>query len=304
MTDSAGDVIVAGQFLGSVSFGGNLLTSAGGLDYFIAKFGGSDGHHIWSYRYGDAADQFTIYLAIDKTDAFTITGRFAGSVDFGGGAMVGNGSSGYIAHFAPNAALQWKKLLLTAQPTGIASDPAGNVYYTGGYTGTVDFAGTGNAGAEVLTAQGNGTNLFLTKLASTGAHQFSRSFAGSTLQDVIGVGVAPTGEVTISGQFRKTPIAFSAGGVTATPLSCSGERNFYTASFTGAGAHRWSFCVGAAKTFQEGVGIAVGSAGDVFVDGDFYDPATTTMSFPGPNQSNVVLTRTSTTDTFIAKIAP
>ena len=37
--DASGNVIVAGFFLGTVDFGGGALTSAGGSDIFVAKFG-------------------------------------------------------------------------------------------------------------------------------------------------------------------------------------------------------------------------------------------------------------------------
>jgi hypothetical protein len=37
--DAAGNVIVAGELLGTVDFGGGALTSVGGTDIVIAKFG-------------------------------------------------------------------------------------------------------------------------------------------------------------------------------------------------------------------------------------------------------------------------
>ncbi|MCC6551718.1 MAG: hypothetical protein IT372_01690, partial [Polyangiaceae bacterium] len=54
--DGAGNAFIAGHFAGSLDLGGGALQSAGGDDLFVAKLDGS-GNHVWSKRFGDAADQ-------------------------------------------------------------------------------------------------------------------------------------------------------------------------------------------------------------------------------------------------------
>ncbi|MCC6556883.1 MAG: hypothetical protein IT372_28345, partial [Polyangiaceae bacterium] len=54
--DGAGNAFLAGYFAGSLDLGGGGLQSAGGDDLFVAKLDGS-GNHVWSKRFGDAADQ-------------------------------------------------------------------------------------------------------------------------------------------------------------------------------------------------------------------------------------------------------
>lgn len=301
-TDSAGNVIVVGSFTGSIDFGNGAMTSAGAGDYFVAKLDGANGNYLWAGRFGDAADQGNIRVAVSKsTGAMNLTGSLAGTVDFGGGGITG---TGFIAQLASNGSHNWSKGLATAQPHAIAADGSGNVYYTGYYTGTVDFSGTGTAGSEVLTANSTGTNMFLTKLAASGAHGFSRGFSSPTYLASSAVGVTSTGIVTVTGQFRNSgPADFSAGGVFATPLTCPGARALYAASFTTAGAHRWSFCIGPASTLQEGEALDVDSGGHVFVNGDFYS-TTPTMDFVKSGGGTITLTKTASVDAFAAKLEP
>ena len=50
--DVAGNIIVVGEFSGTVSFGATTLTSAGYLDAFVAKWSPGSGSFIWAYRAG------------------------------------------------------------------------------------------------------------------------------------------------------------------------------------------------------------------------------------------------------------
>ena len=61
--DSSGNILLAGDLAGSVSFGGNTLTSAGKGDLFLAKLSPSGGH-LWSKSFGDASDQSGARVAV------------------------------------------------------------------------------------------------------------------------------------------------------------------------------------------------------------------------------------------------
>ena len=100
--DSSGNVFVAANFEGSVDFGGDVLTSAGGFDIFVAKLN-ADGNHLWSNRFGDGDNpQFAHSVAVDSTGSIVIAGQFGGSVDFGGGTLTSAGDRDiFVAKFAP-----------------------------------------------------------------------------------------------------------------------------------------------------------------------------------------------------------
>jgi hypothetical protein len=88
--DGAGNLIVVGNFAGTIDFGGGSLTSAGGDDLFIAKYDPT-GALLWSKRFGGADDQQVFAVAIDAADAIVVTGRFKGTLTFGGPSLVAAG---------------------------------------------------------------------------------------------------------------------------------------------------------------------------------------------------------------------
>jgi hypothetical protein len=88
--DASGNVLVAGLLDGSADFGAGVKTSAGGGDIFIAKYDPA-GAYLWEHDYGDATLQFPRALTIDAAGDVIVTGLTNGLVDFGAGALCGNG---------------------------------------------------------------------------------------------------------------------------------------------------------------------------------------------------------------------
>jgi hypothetical protein len=91
VTDASGNVFVSGCFAGTVSFGGGNLVSAGSDDIFVAKYS-ANGVHQWSQRFGDIESDCGYAVGVDALGGVTVTGYFAGTVDFGGGNLVSAGS--------------------------------------------------------------------------------------------------------------------------------------------------------------------------------------------------------------------
>jgi hypothetical protein len=89
--DPSGAVLVAGDFTGTVDFGGGALTSAGVTDGFIVKLD-PFGAHVWSKKQGDAVAQSVSGIAADATGIFAV-GTFAGAVTFGGATLTSAGAT-------------------------------------------------------------------------------------------------------------------------------------------------------------------------------------------------------------------
>lgn len=87
--DPSGNLLVSGDMAGSADFGGGALTSAGGTDFWVAKFAG-DGTHLWSRRYGDAVGQVNNALRAGPQGQPWILGWFFGSIDFGSNVLLTN----------------------------------------------------------------------------------------------------------------------------------------------------------------------------------------------------------------------
>jgi hypothetical protein len=100
--DASNSVVLTGAFSGSIDFGGNVLTSLGGTDIFLAKLHGT-GDHIWSARFGDASDvQIGLGIATDASGDVVCAGYMKGSADFGGGVLTSAGATDmFVASFGP-----------------------------------------------------------------------------------------------------------------------------------------------------------------------------------------------------------
>jgi len=88
------NIVIAGAFQGTSSFGGAPLTSAGLRDILVAKYS-SAGTHLWSKSFGSTADDIAYGVAVDASGNAFVTGYFQGTVDFssglGGGTLTSAG---------------------------------------------------------------------------------------------------------------------------------------------------------------------------------------------------------------------
>lgn len=96
ITNTAGDVAIAGIFCGSVSFGGAVLSSVrtcaeNDRDMFAARFAGSTGAHINSARAGGTALDDARSITQMTDGRIFLTGGFQGFAEFGGEGLTSNG---------------------------------------------------------------------------------------------------------------------------------------------------------------------------------------------------------------------
>jgi hypothetical protein len=89
--DEKDDILLTGGFYNSVDFGNGSLTSAGGLDIFVARFS-SSGDNLWSKAFGDSKDQVGVDILNDSSGVITVIGELRSSVDFAGGALNNEGN--------------------------------------------------------------------------------------------------------------------------------------------------------------------------------------------------------------------
>ena len=89
--DAGNNLVVTGQFNGSVDFGGGTYTSVNN-DVFVAKYAGSSGAYIWSKHVTGPGWENATGVAVDSTGNIAVTGNFDNAIDFGGGALSTAGS--------------------------------------------------------------------------------------------------------------------------------------------------------------------------------------------------------------------
>jgi hypothetical protein len=90
--DASGNIVIAGQFDGSLDFGGGPLTTTGDTDVFAVKLDPM-GSHLWSRSYGDAQKQTSAGVAVGPSGDLFLAGTFAGRIDFGGGPLESAGGT-------------------------------------------------------------------------------------------------------------------------------------------------------------------------------------------------------------------
>jgi cysteine-rich repeat protein len=175
-----GDVVVAGEFLGSVTFdpGGNnttLINPSLTTDVFVARFRGGDGALVWAQRMGGDFEDVVRGLGVFPGGRIVLVGGFNGSATFGRPGdprqTVLSTSGGfdediYVAVLEPNGAL------VTAQQTGsvdgderansVAALPDGSAIVTGEFGSPALTFGAGGQ-QQTLTLVGGFRDFFLAK---------------------------------------------------------------------------------------------------------------------------------------------
>lgn len=96
--DSNGNVVLSGQFTGTVNFGGPDLVSGTVANVFVAKLD-PRGCHLWSYSFGSDSFQASLDVAIASSDQVVLTGSYAGAFDLGGSLLpsIASGTEMFLA---------------------------------------------------------------------------------------------------------------------------------------------------------------------------------------------------------------
>ena len=258
--DSAGNVVVLGKGQNSIDFGGGMLTSAGGMDVFLAKFD-SNGNHLMSKRFGGAMDETATGLAVSGTDIL-VSVSSGSTVDFGGGVLTtAGGFDIMVGRLTGAGAHVWSKRYgdgTNQTGSSLAVDAQGNVLLTGRIEGTIQLGG----GAGNITAMG-AQDGFLAKLDANGAGLWVKQYGGVGVDITAnGIGVGSNGDIAVTGSAAG---AFNFGGGS---LASGGGNDFFAVRYDTTGKHLWSVRGGDA-TNQVGSSIAIDAEGKVPVAGYF-----------------------------------
>ena len=220
-TDHQGNIVAVGKFQNTIDFGGGTLTSAGLSDVFVAKFNAS-GTHLFSHGYGDNTTDEASAVATDSQGRMIVTGRFFGSIDFGGGPLVSAGSGDiFVVKLNPGGVHEWSRRFgdgSNQNGLAVSVDGSNNIAITGTFEGAVDFGG------GAITSAG-GLDLFLARFTSNGTHTRSDGFGDGDDQHGTGVAYDAQGDVNLAGYFRGN-VNFGGG-----TLASAGSDDIYCTQF-------------------------------------------------------------------------
>ncbi|MEK7576503.1 MAG: SBBP repeat-containing protein [Patescibacteria group bacterium] len=261
--DGSGSVVIVGKLTGTIDLGGGALTSAGGGDFFVAKYSAS-GVYLWARRAGSLADDRAGGVAVDRDGNVLVTGYFAGTIDLGGGVLTATGGNIFVAKYSAGGAHLWSESFgPTTTASGyaisnaLAVDGSGNVVVGGLFAGVGDFGGGPLSGA-------GGSDIFVAKYTAAGGHVWSRRFGAASNDNVNGLTVDGGGNVLVTGDFTDT-VDFGGG-----PVSSPVYSDMFIAKYTAAGEYLWSKNFGTSFVQETANGIAADANGNVVVTGSIY----------------------------------
>ncbi|HTR41813.1 MAG TPA: immunoglobulin domain-containing protein, partial [Pseudomonadales bacterium] len=183
---------------------------------------------------------------------------------------------------------------------GIAVDSEGNAYVTGSTTSTnfpivfSSLINTNPAGlSSFLTTNGNAlsgvSNVFLTKISSDGSQIMnSIVFGGSGMDVGYGVAVDPVGDAFVVGAASSTNFP-TVNTFNTLNYTNSGGRDVFVTGIKADWTATWYSVLIGGKKRDEGYGIALDSATNVFITG-----STTSTNFPTANSGRFFVTFTNT----------
>jgi len=147
----------------------------------------------------------------------------------------------------------------TEYVTDLASDPSGNLYVTGG------FSGSATLGSTSLSSNGDADG-FVAKISPTGTVEWFKQYGGTLYDEGFKV-VADAQGVTIAGTFRGS-VNFGSGARTA-----AGQTDVFVLRLNPQGQFLWVVTGGG--TGLDSVGALAGdAAGAIYVAGGFQTSAT------------------------------
>lgn len=264
--------VVAGWFSDTFTVDSTTLTYTGATDIFVISMATASGTSNWIKSFGGGSYGTMVRdSAIDGSGNVDLVGWFAGTINFGGGAMStpGNlndvlllkvsgtdGSHLLSSHYGGPDAHDYGY--------GISVDGSNNIYITGQFGGTGASFGCANT---FNASQANVHDVFVAKYTQAGSCTWAKGFGGSCTFDRQGYGVSAdaSGDVAIVGSFCGT-ITF--GGAMLTAAGTGSALDVYAARFSTDGTHLNSARVGGTGS-EYGFGVAQNANGRFYATGSF-----------------------------------
>ncbi|MBA4851473.1 SBBP repeat-containing protein [Emticicia sp. BO119] len=204
-------------------------------------------------------------IAVDGSGNFYVVGMYSGSVTFGATTLTSSGHSDiFIAKYNKAGVVQWAQSAGgTAGEYGsdIAVDASGNIYITGGFSGTATF------GTSSITSGGN-NDVFIAGYTNNGVLLWVQQVGGAG--DAMGTSIAidESNNVYVTGNYANTA-TFGATSIT----SQSFTYDIFIAKYDSNGAFDWVQSAGGGGN-ESGSGIGIDNSGNVYVTGYFTGMAT------------------------------
>lgn len=282
------------------------LTNLGTYDTYISKLD-QNGAMVWARQFGGSGASVEPYaLQVNAAGELLIAGNFSGTVDFdpGAGSYNMSSSGGSIDIFA--CKLDSSGNLLWARRIGGSSDDlcqkltidaAGDIYYTGYFSATVDFDPAAFTSYN-LTSLGN-EDVFVLKLTTNGDFIWAKQMGGSGYDGGYCVTSDGATGIFITGVFQSTNADFDPGTGTFNLSSNANSIDVFILKLDAGGSFAWAKQIGGTGA-DLGYSIVTDTAGNLYACGMFSASA---VDFD-PGAGSSLLTSNGLNDIYILKLDP
>ncbi len=320
--DRDGNVVMAGEFYGSVDFDPGVgvdsmtaLANSGSnpqwnwLGVVVWKLN-SDGNYVWAKAYDGPLLDTGVSVAVDNNGNIAITGVVTGSVDLDPSpgrtlelSPLGGDGDVFLSTFKPTGELIWgERFGSLGYDVGesVTFDSTGALYVSGSFQRTADF--NPGVGEESLTAVGSDSNpkdMFISKFNALGEFQWARQYKGYGDNDrpaTVSVGIDDC--IYVSGDFNGELVIYTNEDKQDTfTVSSVGTRDGFISKWNPSGSHDWTKRIGGSGGAIYGVATAVDSLGNIFATGS----ETGTVAFD-PGNGILTISSAGDKDIFISKL--
>lgn len=140
-----GDLVLVGQFAGTIDFGAGVLANAGAPDIFAARLG-TDAAPVWSRRWGtpSAFALVATGVAVAPDGAVVFAGNAIETISFGGPPLPASGGyDPYLVKLDAGGTHLWSRRSGSSGypynwSAAVAIDAAGAIFATGSFSGGID----------------------------------------------------------------------------------------------------------------------------------------------------------------------
>ncbi len=269
------DLLIGGVFGFIVDFdpgaGNGVLFANGLVDGFMAKYS-SDGLYDEAYSISNPSFVIPYDLHVHGNDDVYIVGKFDTITDFDVGSSMANltpngNADGFLVKYDSAAALQWVRQFSSTDSVMITSvdvDAQGNIYIAGFFSGIADMdPGIGTATHN----SGTGTNIFVTKLNSSGNYLWSESVGtGATFIESYDMEVNSNSDVFVYGALSGT--ADFDPGVGTNNITAGGISDVFLWKLNSNGVYQNTYQIGGLNYTSPGR-IRIDGQDNIFLSGSF-----------------------------------
>ena len=283
--DKQGNVIVAGSYQQSASFGPLKLSSAGSYDGFVAKLSPA-GQPLWAHTVGGKGADYAHGVAVDSAGDIYVAGSFDWDADFGSTQLSAAGgvyADIFVHKLDASGGDEWAVSAGGQKfdaAEDIVVDAAGNLFITGNFWDVASF------GPLSLTSVG-GSDLYAASLNPDGTFRWATPAGGPNGFLAQGIAVDAAGGAYVTGFFAGHAQFGSQG------FNSKGLNDVFVAHFSPVGSRVSAVTAGGAGDDR---------AFDLVVDADGYAAVTGWFSGTGHGYGQSNISSGGADDCFVWKV--